>query len=39
MVKVWSFEFEKEIAMLQGHSGPVYSVAFSADGKFLASGS
>jgi WD40 repeat protein len=29
----------KEVTTLQGHSGQVWSVAFSPDGKYLASGS
>jgi WD40 repeat protein len=32
-------ELQKEVTTLQGHSGMVYSVAFSPDGEYLASGS
>ncbi len=36
-VKLWSVESQKEVTTLQGHSDSVYSVAFSPDGKYLAS--
>jgi WD40 repeat protein len=32
-------ESQKEVTTLQGHSSWVFSVAFSPDGKYLASGS
>jgi len=38
-IKIWSIETGDEIMSLQGHSYPVRSVAFSLDGKWLASGS
>jgi WD40 repeat protein len=38
-VKLWSVESQKELTTLQGHSSSVNSVAFSPDGKYLASGS
>jgi WD40 repeat protein len=38
-VKLWSVEWQKEVTTLQGHNDRVYSVAFSPDGKYLASGS
>jgi WD40 repeat protein len=38
-VKLWDVETGKEIASLQGHRQHVYGVAFSADGKFLATAS
>ncbi len=38
-VKLWSLESHKKITTLQGHSSEVFSVAFSPDGKYLASGS
>jgi WD40 repeat protein len=38
-VKLWSVESQKEVTTLKGHSSYVYSVAFSSDGKYLASGS
>jgi WD40 repeat protein len=38
-VKLWSVESQKEVTTLQGHSSEVLSVAFSPDGKYLASGS
>jgi WD40 repeat protein len=38
-VKLWSVESQKEITTLRGHGDIVYSVAFSPDGKYLASGS
>jgi WD40 repeat protein len=37
-VKVWDTATGQETWTLQGHAGPVYSVAFSPDGKRLASG-
>jgi WD40 repeat protein len=39
MVKLWSVQSQKEIATLKEHSDEVLSVAFSPDGKHLASGS
>jgi WD40 repeat protein/tRNA A-37 threonylcarbamoyl transferase component Bud32 len=39
MVKVWDAATGQEILSLQGHGGFVYSVAFSPDGKRLASAS
>jgi WD40 repeat protein len=38
-VKLWSVESQKEVTTLQGHIESVPSVAFSPDGKYLASGS
>jgi DNA-binding beta-propeller fold protein YncE len=38
-VKVWDTATGQETLTLNGHTGPVYSVAFSRDGKRLASGS
>jgi WD40 repeat protein len=38
---VWALEFAKDngaIAVLRGHSAPVYGVAFSSDGRTVASG-
>jgi eukaryotic-like serine/threonine-protein kinase len=37
-VKVWEVATGRERAFLKGHTGPVSSIAFSADGKTLASG-
>lgn len=38
-VKLWDARTGQELAMLKGHAARVYSVAFSSDGKTLASGS
>ena len=38
-VKIWDSATDKELFSLKGHSGPVSSVAFSPDGKRLASAS
>jgi WD40 repeat protein len=38
-VKLWSIETQDEIATLRGHSKEITSVAFSADGLYIASGS
>ncbi len=38
-IKLWDIGSQSELATLRGHSGGVNSVAFSADGKYLASGS
>ena len=37
--RVWDAETGKEKAKLEGHSGPVSSVAISSDGKTIVSGS
>ncbi|KAE9597651.1 hypothetical protein Lal_00041596 [Lupinus albus] len=38
-VKVWDAELGKSIYTLSGHREPVYSVAFSPNGEYIASGS
>ncbi|MBI1918887.1 MAG: hypothetical protein HYS12_29710, partial [Planctomycetes bacterium] len=38
-VKVWDAHTGQETLTLKGHIGGVFSVAFSADGKRIASGS
>jgi WD40 repeat protein len=38
-VKVWDAQTGQEMLTLKGHTGPVMSVAFSADGKRIGSGS
>jgi transcriptional regulator with XRE-family HTH domain len=37
MVSLWDVPIRRPITVLQGHFGPVYSVAFSLDGKTLTS--
>ncbi|KEF60662.1 uncharacterized protein A1O9_02223 [Exophiala aquamarina CBS 119918] len=38
-VRVWDFVQEKELEVLKGHHGPIWSTAFSPDGKLYATGS
>ena len=38
-VKMWEADKGQEVLTLKGHTRPVYSVAFSADGKRIVSGS
>ncbi|EXJ66118.1 uncharacterized protein A1O5_10733 [Cladophialophora psammophila CBS 110553] len=38
-VRVWDFAQEKELEVLKGHHGPIWSTAFSPDGKIYATGS
>jgi WD40 repeat protein len=39
LVKVWSVSARREVASLAGHTGCVWSVAFSPDGQHIVSGS
>ncbi|HZY87501.1 MAG TPA: hypothetical protein VFE78_21870, partial [Gemmataceae bacterium] len=38
-VRLWNLFTGEELARFEGHTGPVYAVAFSPDGRVLASGS
>ncbi|MCS5644360.1 MAG: hypothetical protein NZ807_14030 [Dehalococcoidia bacterium] len=38
-MKLWNSQSGTELKTLEGHLGPVYSVAFSPDGKWIVSGS
>ena len=38
-IKMWSVESGEEIKTFTGHSGSIWSVAISADGKVIVSGS
>jgi WD40 repeat protein len=38
-IKLWSLQSKNEIVTLRGHNSYIFAVAFSADGKHLASGS
>jgi WD40 repeat protein len=38
-VKLWDLQTMRELATLKGHTGNVWSVAFSPDGRTLALGS
>jgi len=38
-VRVWDYDSEKEIELGKGHHGPIWTCAFSPDGKLYATGS
>src|SRR5262249_3578759 len=38
-LRLWGLTGEQKVRVFAGHSGPVHSVAFSANGKFVLSGS
>jgi WD40 repeat protein len=38
-IKVWDLRTRQELATLIGHAGPVYAIAFSPDGRRIATGS
>ncbi|KAF2103761.1 WD repeat protein [Rhizodiscina lignyota] len=38
-MRVWDYDTEQELEMGKGHHGPIWSVAFSPDGKLYATGS
>ena len=38
-VRVWDVETEREVEMGKGHHGPVWTTAFSPDGRLFATGS
>ncbi len=38
-IKIWDIATKKQIALLQGHTNIINSVAYSRDGKYIASGS
>jgi WD40 repeat protein len=38
-IRVWDAQAGEQLAVLEGHSGPVLAVAFSPDGAYIVSGS
>ena len=38
-IRLWEVQTGRSLGTLEGHSGNVFSVAWSSDGKMLASGS
>ena len=38
-IHVWSIESQKQLFVIEGHTGPVYTVAISGDGQVIVSGS